>query len=45
MNNPEQVFIYLDIFTFLLLIAFFMILFKSRNLFRKKIKAGFNQKS
>ena len=34
MNNPEQVFIYLDIFTFVVLIAFFTLLFKSSSLFR-----------
>ena len=36
MNNPEQLIIYLDIFAFILLIALFMILFKSNSLLRKK---------
>jgi len=34
MNNPEQLIIYLDIFTFILLIAFFTVLFKSSSLFK-----------
>lgn len=34
MNNPEQLIIYLDIFTFVLLIAFFIILFKSKSIFK-----------
>ena len=39
MNNPEQLIIYLDIVVFVLLITFFVILFKSRSLFKdKKIK-------
>ena len=32
MNNPEQFIIYLDIFAFLFLFAFFVILFKSNSL-------------
>ena len=36
MHNPEEVIIYLDIFIFLSLIAFFGILFKSSSLFRNK---------
>ena len=31
MNNTEQLIIYLDIFTFITLIAFFGILFKSKS--------------
>ena len=43
MNNPEQVIIYLDIFAFLLLLAFFILLFKSSSLFiNKKIMADHN---
>ncbi len=43
MNNPEQLIIYLDIFAFLLLLAFFILLFKSSSLFiNKKIMAEFN---
>ncbi len=38
MNNPEQVIIYLDIFAFILLIIFFIILFRSNNLFRSNKK-------
>ena len=40
MNNPHQLIIFLDIFAFLLLIAFFMILFKSNSLFKDKKKEG-----
>ena len=36
MNNPEQLIIFLDIFAFLLLLAFFILLFKSSSLFIKK---------
>ena len=36
MHNPEEVIMYLDIFVFIGLIAFFVILFRSRNLFRNK---------
>ncbi len=36
MNNPEQLIIYLDIFAFVFLITFFVILFKSRSLFKDK---------
>ena len=36
MYNPEEVIIYLDIFVFISLIAFFVILFNSSSLFRKK---------
>ena len=36
MNNPGEVIIYLDIFVFTLLIAFFALLFKSKSLFIKK---------
>ena len=38
MNNPEQFIIYLDIFAFLFLIAFFVILFKSKNLIKDNKK-------
>ena len=34
MNYPEKFIIYLDIFAFVLLIAFFLILFKSNSLFK-----------
>jgi len=36
MNDPKYLIIYLDIFAFILLIVFFVILFKSNNLFRNK---------
>ena len=36
MDNPEQLIIYLDIFAFVMLIAFFVILFKSNSLFMDK---------
>ena len=36
MTNPQQLIIYLDIFAFLSLLAFFIILFKSSSLFIKK---------
>jgi len=36
MNNPQQLIIYLDIFAFLSLLAFFILLFKSSSLFIKK---------
>ena len=35
MNNPQQLLILLDSFAFLLLIGLFIILFKSRSLFKK----------
>ena len=34
MNNTEQLIIFLDIFAFVLLLAFFIILFKINNLFK-----------
>ena len=34
MNNPEQLFIYADILAFVLLIGFFVILFKSKSLLK-----------
>ncbi len=40
MNNPQQLIIYLDIFAFVLLIAFFVILFKSNSLFKDNKKEG-----
>ncbi len=40
MKDPEQLIIYLDIFTFVLLIAFFLILCKSNNLFKDNKKGG-----
>ena len=40
MNNPVQLIIYLDILAFLLLLAFFMILFKGSNLFINKKNNG-----
>ena len=40
MNNPEQFIIYLDISAFVLLIAFFAILFKSKSLFKVNKKDG-----
>ena len=40
MNNPEQLIIYLDIFAFVFLITFFVILFKSRSLFKDNKKDG-----
>ena len=40
MNNPQQLIIYLDIFAFVLLIAFFVILFKSNSLFKHNKKEG-----
>ena len=40
MNNPEQVIIYLDMFAFLFLIVFFVILFKSKSLFIDKKKGS-----
>ena len=40
MDNPEQLIIYLDIFAFVLLITFFVILFKSRTLFKDNRKDG-----
>ena len=36
MNTSEELIIYLDIFVFISLIVFFIILFKSSGLFRKK---------
>ncbi len=36
MDNPEQLIIYLDIFAFVMLIVFFVILFKSNSLFMDK---------
>ena len=36
MHSPEEVIIYLDVFIFVSLIAFFAILFKSKSLFIKK---------
>ena len=36
MHSPEEVIIYLDVFVFVSLIAFFAILFKSKSLFIKK---------
>ena len=36
MNNPEQLIIYLDIFAFLLLLAFFILLSKSSLFINKK---------
>ena len=36
MNNPEQVIIFLDIFAFLILLAFFALLFNSKSLFINK---------
>ena len=36
MFSPEEVIIYLDIFVFISLIAFFVFLFKSGSLFRNK---------
>ncbi len=42
MHNTVEVFIYLDIFVFISLIAFFIIVFKSSSLFRnKKSKESF----
>ncbi len=38
MNNPGEVIIYLDIFVFTLLIAFFALLFKSSSLILGKEK-------
>ncbi len=38
MNNSEQFIIYLDIFAFVILIAFFLILFKSNSLFKDNKK-------
>ena len=40
MNNPEQFIIYLDIFAFVLLSSFFVILFKSNSLFKVNKKDG-----
>ena len=40
MDNPEQLIIYLDIFAFVFLIAFFVMLFKSRNLTNDNKKDG-----
>ena len=36
MKNPEQVIIYLDISAFFLLLAFFVLLFKSSSIFINK---------
>ncbi len=42
MNDPKYLIIYLDIFAFMLLLVFFVILFKSKSLFRNnKNIAGF----
>ncbi len=38
MDNPEQFIIYLDIFAFVMLIVFFVILFKSNSLFKDNKK-------
>ena len=38
MNNAEQLIIYADIFAFVLLIGFFVILFKSNSLFKDNKK-------
>jgi len=38
MNNPEQLIIYFDILTFILLITFFGILFNSNSLLRDNKK-------
>jgi len=38
MNYPEQFIIYLDIFAFVILIASFLILFKSNSLFKDNKK-------
>ena len=40
MNNTEQLIIYLDIFTFITLIAFFGVLFKSNSFFKDKKRDG-----
>ena len=40
MNHPEEVIIYLDIFVFLILIVFFIILYKSHSLFSNKKNNG-----
>ena len=40
MDNPEQLIIQLDVFAFMILIAFFVILFKSKSLFKDKKKDG-----
>ena len=36
MYSPEEVIIYLDIFVFISLVVFFIILYKSSSLFRNK---------
>jgi len=43
MNNPEKVFIFLDIFVFLLLIAFFAFIFKSSSFKDNKKIEEFNK--
>ncbi len=40
MNNFQQLIIYLDISAFVFLIAFFVILFKSKSLFKDNKKDG-----
>ena len=40
MNNTQELIIYLDIFAFILLIVFFVILFKSNSLFKVNKKDG-----
>ena len=40
MNNPEQLIIYFDSFAFLLLLAFFVLLFKSRSFLIDNKKDG-----
>ena len=40
MYSPEEVIIYLDIFVFVSLIAFFIILYKSSSMFRNKKSKG-----
>ena len=40
MNNTQELIIYLDMFAFLFLIVFFVILFKSKSLFKDKKKGS-----
>ncbi len=40
MNNTQELIIYLDMFAFLFLIVFFVVLFKSKSLFIDKKKGS-----
>ena len=38
MNNPQQIIIFLDIFSFVFLIVFFIVLFKSNSFYKDNKK-------